>query len=244
VTDIERGNVQFGGTRIDYEVDRSARRKKTVEIAFDALRGVVVSSPLTTSRSDLDAIVSRRAPWILRNVSRDAIEAPRKRLITGKSLPYLGRQVRLRILPSESARASLTFSHWSFKVLVPVPLESAQRQSEIAAVFRRWYVARATKILAERTRVWANRMQVCPAGIRVRSQNRRWASCTIDGTIQFNWRCVMIPPRLIDYVVVHELAHLLHRAHSKEFWMTVSTMLPDYQTSRALLKQAGSELVL
>ena len=82
----------------------------------------------------------------------------------------------------------------------------------------------------------------CYRRITIRDQKTRWGSCSSTGTLSFNYRLMFAPPRVLDYVVVHELCHLTHMNHSREFWNLVSAVMPDYQKYKAWLKEHGQEL--
>src|SRR5207247_193270 len=117
----ERGLVQFGATTIDYTVVRSARRRKTIEITLDPAAGVLVAAPLGADAEQIRAIVTKRAGWIVRHATRaDLVPHPRE-FISGESLPYLGRQVRL-LVERSGQRVAVRFSHWSFQIAAPARL--------------------------------------------------------------------------------------------------------------------------
>ena len=108
-----------------------------------------------------------------------------------------------------------------------------------------WYQRRAAERLGAVVARWQSRMgRGDKPRILIGNQRRRWGSCAYDGTLRFNWRLVMLKPNLLEYVVVHELAHLQHRNHSKDFWGFVSKFLPDVQERRRLLRKEGLDLPL
>ena len=117
----EHGQVQFGDATIEYEVLRSQRRRKTVQITMDGGR-VLVAAPADTSTANLDAIVHKRAAWILRQAPDPALQVPRKRFVSGETLPYLGRNARLIVEPADVQAPQVRFDHWSFRIAVPVTL--------------------------------------------------------------------------------------------------------------------------
>lgn len=108
-----------------------------------------------------------------------------------------------------------------------------------------WYRGRAGERLPACVARWQPRLGRGPAPrVLIRDQRQRWGSCAPDGTLRFNWRAVMLEPSLIDYIVVHELAHLTVRNHSPEFWRIVSSAMPDAQHRRRRLREAGRSLPL
>ena len=109
----------------------------------------------------------------------------------------------------------------------------------------KWYRARAGERVPACVARWHPRLGRGPAPrVLIRDQRQRWGSCAPDGTLRFNWRAVMLEPALIDYIVVHELAHLAVRSHSPEFWRIVTGAMPDAQHRRRRLREAGRSLPL
>ena len=240
----ERGSVRFGNTTIEYEVRRSERRKKTVQITVDD-GGVQVAAPITTSEDELRAIVRRRAPWILSHPSGEMLEAAPKRFVSGGTLPYLGRNARMIVVSTDVRLPEVSFDHWRFRVAVPQTLNSGERYESIRRAVVGWYRDRAAKRLPDVVEHWWPRLGRGEKSlILVRDQRQRWGSCAPDGTLRFNWRAMMLKPALIEYVVVHELAHLTHRNHSADFWALLSTAMPDAQQRRQLLREAGRTIPL
>ena len=240
----ERGSVRFGDTTINYEVRRSKRRRKTVEITVDG-GGVQVASPVSTLKSEVKAIVRKRAPWILKHAIGSLFEVPPKRFVSGETLPYLGRNVRIIVQPEDVRSPQVRFDHWRFRITVPSALTGDERYQEIRRCIVRWYRYRAVAWMPEVVERWASALgsnEKSP--VLIRDQRQRWGSCAPDGTLRFNWRAMMLKPALIEYVVVHELAHLTHRNHSTEFWSLISKVMPDVQQRRRSLSDAGRFLPL
>jgi predicted metal-dependent hydrolase len=106
-----------------------------------------------------------------------------------------------------------------------------------ARLLQKWLAAQAEEAVLRQVQIRARQMSVHPASLSIRSQRTRWGSCSTRGTLSFNWRLIMAPPEVLDYVVVHELAHMKERNHSKAFWAVVSRYCPDYTKHRTWLKQ-------
>ena len=240
----ERGHIRFGDTTIDYEVRRSERRKKTVQITTDG-GGVQVAAPMTTPDSELRAIVRKRAPWILSHAYGEMLEAAPKHFVSGETLPYLGRNVRMIVDTADVRSPEVRFDHWRFRVAVPKALRDEERYQSIRRAVIRWYRDRAAERLSGVVERWWPKLgRGDRSRILVRDQRQRWGSCAPDGTLRFNWRTMMLKPALIEYVVVHELAHLGHRNHSTEFWGLLSNAMPDAQQRRKDLRETGRTLPL
>jgi predicted metal-dependent hydrolase len=240
----ETGRVQFGNTVIAYSVVRSARRRKTVEITLDPRDGVVVAAPLDTPAERVRAVVAKRARWIVLQGQNGCEHSQAKRFVSGESVPYLGRQVRLVVILANVKKASVAFSHWSLAVTAPAGLPEPERRAAVERALVRWYRQRAADRLSKRAQYWAPRAGVTPTAVLIRAQNARWASCSPSGVLRFNWRIVMAPPALIDYVLVHELMHLRVRTHTAAFWAMVARLMPDFKLRRARLKEIGTYCTL
>ena len=240
----ELGQVQFGDTTIEYEVQRSQRRRKTVQITIDGGR-VLVAAPACTSNSKLEAIVHKRAPWILRQAPDPLLLPSRKRFVSGETLPYLGCNVRLIVEPADVQAPQVRFDHWSFRIAVPDALGETNRYAGIRRVVVQWYRGRAAQRLPKAVEQWRKRMG-WPETLEVliRDQRQRWGSCAPDGTLRFNWRVMMLQPTLIEYIVVHELVHLKVNSHSADYWSQVSSLPPDAQHRRRRLREVGRLLPL
>lgn len=240
----ETGSIRFGDTSIDYTVIRSRRRKKTIEITLDHQDGVLVAAPIDAPPQQVAEMVRKRAGWIIRKAGESILHPLRKELVSGESMPYLGRQARLLVEPADVKRVKVAFSHWSFRVTLPYGLVGEERRSAITQALEKWYKARAADRLTDRIGRWAPEVGCQPRKVLIRNQRQRWGSCSPDRTLRFNWRVIQVEPGLIDYVVVHELAHCLVRNHSASFWDEVSRVLPDYRIRRQHLKGAGGQVVL
>ena len=112
------------------------------------------------------------------------------------------------------------------------------------SAFRENFIARGREWIARRVAYFAPKAGVAPAALEVRELGHRWASCAPGGRLAFHWKCMMAPPRVIDYIVVHELCHIHHLDHSEAFWNEVDKVLPDYRDRKQWLRLHGAGLDL
>ena len=237
-------SVRYGNTTIDFTVRRSPRRKKTMQITIGG-EGVQVDAPMSASDEELRAFVLRKAPWVLSRAAQSPTWLVRKRFVSGETLPYLGRNVVLVVEPQDARKTSVRFDHWRFRVAVPRALDGVELQARVRKAVVAWYRERAAERLRLNVARWWNRLGTGnQPPIHIRNQRTRWGSCAPDGTLRFNWRTMMLKPDLIDYIVVHEMTHLTHRNHSKEFWSLVRRTMPDAERRRSRLREAGHALPL
>lgn len=240
----ESGTVRTGGTAIRYQVRRSERRRKTVRITVADGR-VLVAAPAAMSAEEVGAVVRRRASWIRRQLaaSRPEAEAPPKRFVSGETLPYLGRSVRLVVESGGAGRPAVRFDHWRLVVAVPAGVGSGGRRGQVRRAVPGWYRERAADRAGASVRRWLPRFGRSEAPeVLVRDQRKRWESCAPGGALRFNWRVVMLPPALLDYVLAHEIAHLAVPNHSPAFWSYLAGAMPDWRERRLRLREVGPTL--
>ena len=240
----EPGSVRFGDTTIEYHVRRSHRRKKTVQITVDGT-GVQVAAPVATPDDELRAMVRKRAPWILQNAANASLKSAPRRFVSGETLPYLGKNVRMVLETDDIRSPQVRFDHWWFRITVPNRMPIEQRHERIRRAVVEWYRKRAALRLEASVAKWWPRFGVGDQPrVLIRNQRQRWGSCAPDGTLRFNWRVVMLEPALAEFVVVHELAHSSVKNHSPDFWALVNLVLPDAQKRRRRLREVGQMLAL
>ena len=240
----EKGSYRFGDTLIKYTVVRSKRRKKTIEITLNPQEGVLMAVPSRTSNDEIEAVMRKRAAWIVRKATSEVLNPRPRRFENGESLLYLGREVTLSVESVESRNVGVKFDGRGLRLCVPAELTGAERLSRITSELTGWYKSRAEHVLPQIVESWQGKLGRSPSNILIRDQSQRWGSCASDDTIRFNWRIIMAEPALVDYVVVHELAHLSVHDHSRKFWGEVERVMPDYKVRRQKLKEVGPYLYL
>ena len=234
-------SVRYSDTTIDFEVRRSRRRKKgaSLKITDDGLRVLV---PWRATRDQVRRMVLESSAWIQKNLA-ERQQRPRLRFVTGETLPYVGRDLTLHIDPSGAEATKVHLEDGRLHVSTPTHLPEAERHSGILRAVKAWYSARAVERLAQLVDDWWPRLgRGKKAHIMIGDQRTRWASCAADGTLRFSWRVITLQPDLIDYIVVHELAHLTMRNHSPAFWAVVAQVVPDAKARRARLRAAARTL--
>jgi hypothetical protein len=242
--DAERSQVQWGLTAIPYEIRRSGSRA-TVSIAVEPSGEVVLTAPRTAPVDKLDRLVRTKAPWIVAKLRRrsDLPPAPAREFVSGETFLYLGRQYRLRIVLDSSEIGPLALEHGWLRIAIPSVIEAPHRPGYARAALLDWYLRRATTRLPVRVEDWAKKLRVTVPRVLIREPKKRWGSCHPSGIIRLNWRIIQAPTRIVDYVVAHELCHLLHEGHGRKFWAALGQVMPDYEVRRASLVELGARLV-
>jgi len=221
------------------KVERTKRSKTASLKVEDEQVIIVVPHDLTIER--VEQIVADKHHWILDKIAlhQQATPASSKQYVSGEAFPYLGRNYRLKLL---------TGTYQPLK-LVNGRLQLTLRESSIQDYFTRgalirWYKRNATRKFNEKVSRYAKVVGVKPNSINIKSFKSRWGSCSAEGDVDFNWVVVMAPNRIVDYIVVHELCHLLHHDHSTKFWNEVERVMPNYQECKEWLKVNGHKLVV
>lgn len=240
-----RDRVRYGGSVIEYEIRRSPRRRKTIQLAVDG-GGVSVTAPMEAGDEYLKAFVRQRADWIIRRSSdAAALRAAPKRFVSGETVPYLGRNLRMIVSEAEEGERTpqVRFDHWRLRIAVPPGWVGEERTERVRSAVTDWFRGRAeVRVPPVVDRWWPEFGRGERSAVLIRNQRKRWASCGADGTLRFNWRVVMVPPSLLEYVVVHELAHLVVRNHSPDFWNLVTGAIPDAPARRRRLRETTPHL--
>ncbi|MFT3894347.1 MAG: SprT family zinc-dependent metalloprotease [Anaerolineales bacterium] len=210
-------------------------KRRTIALIVERDGSVTVRAPLKMSAKAIEEFVVKHADWVEKKQIEVANIAPEKtkQYEAGERFLFLGQEYPLEIV--KSARKKLVLED-AFKLA-----ESEKENAE--AVFRHWYRKQAAKIILERVALFAERYQLAVGTIRITSARTRWGSCSPKNNLSFSWRLVLTPPDVIDYVVIHELAHTVHHNHSKRFWKLVEKWMPDYKERRKQLRTYGKEIM-
>lgn len=230
-----KAEVQYGRTRLTYEIRRT-KRNKTVSIAVMPGGSVVVTAPARATRARLNELVRRKGTWIVSRLKRGSDlppPLPEREFISGEGYKYLGRQYRLKVaIQGVGAGVRL---HGAELV--------AAGSHDVRRLLVDWYKARAREYLPLRAALWAAKLGVNLTRLLVSEPAKRWGSASRDGSLRINWRIMQAPVTLVDYVLLHELTHLIHEDHSREFWATLGRIMPDYEERKRRLRELGPVLV-
>ena len=184
----------------------------------------------------IKAFVDSKSEWIneKKAVALQRVAKPVRQFISGEKFWLLGAQIPLRLVENQSTALTLQNEF----------LLSNKARPQALEIFEKWYKVRALKVLSERASLMAARHGFRYEKLRITSARTRWGSCSSRGTLSFTWRLVMAPLEVIDYVVIHELAHLKIKNHSTVFWTEVARLMPAYKISKDWLKKNGRLLTL
>lgn len=233
------GSEYRDGNGFIAEIIRTSRRKTASIRVEEGAVSVVVPASISVEKID-HLLVSKRL-WIKEKMALQRALAPvtDKQFVSGEAFPYLGRNYRLKVEQGSFVPVKLLQG----QLVVQTP-EGSQQPHMIRNALVRWYKRQALQKMRDKVKRYAPMVGVKPAGVAIKSFKSRWGSCTVKGELEFNWRIMFAPNRMVDYVVVHELCHLIHYDHSPDFWSEVWRVMPDYQECRNWLKENSERLVI
>ena len=216
-----------------YELVRSRNRKKTLTLQIKPDGTVVLLVPYRISRSEADGFFRQKEDWVRRKLAeRSARPGPgERRFAPGEEFLYHGEPYPLK-LGATGSGSPLSLSCGVF-LLRPDRLDQA-RETLI-----KWYRDQARRELPERVALYGRRADLVPTGITITSALSRYGSCSARDRLSFSWRIIMAPYPVMDYVILHELAHIREKNHSGKFWAFLETLLPDYRERRAWFRENG-----
>jgi len=221
---------------LGYTITRSSKRRK-LTITVERDRSVIVHAPEGISDIDIDNVVASKRQWIYEKTGHSQKyqalpHAPGKEIVNGESALYLGKPYRIEIM--KVCDAKIQFGQHFL-----VPHISTQKREEL---FREWYITRANEEILPKVKNYASKLGVHYVKAKIIDNRYRWGSCTLKNNVNFNWRLVKAPMFVIDYVIVHELTHLMEGNHTPRFWNIVRSQLAQVEKAKQWLKENGQLL--
>lgn len=234
--------LQIGRTEIPYELRRSAT---TSERRITITPGHVEVLALTSDNDDdIAGFLARKRQWVFNTVREmERITASRHavpRFITGSKIPYRGRKMPLTVRRTDAERAAVSYRN-GFTVDLPHWAGNDADQL-VASELQHWLKQRARRDVNEIAVDYGKRFGLVPRSIRTTDLAHGWGSCGLEGNVLINWHLIFAPRKVLEYVVVHELAHLRVRSHGPEFWDYVATLAPGWEVMKAWLERHQTEL--
>lgn len=234
-------SFQYGTKVINFTYEY--RKRKTLSIEIKPPQKVHVKAPEGITEDKINEIVMKKGKWIKQKLfeTREIEhQKPDREFVNGESFMYLGRNYSLQIIMDETVKKT-TVSLYQGKLYVTTATGNV---AEIKAAMEYWYREKTLQLVMERIKYYQPYIIVMPRLVKVKQQKKRWGSCTSKKNLYFNWRCCMAPAKVLDYIVVHEMCHMVYLNHSKEFWNMVGRILPDYKECREWLKKFGIRMDL
>ena len=222
------------------EIIRTERSKSaSIEIEDDIVKVVV---PKTLSDQRIEDLINNRTAWIRQKlkIHIETIRPKPKEYVNGESFTYLGRNYRLKCIRGATGQVKLKNGYLN------VPIAEGVSESDLGRPVRQslyqWYQTRALEKLKDKTKRYASILGVKPQSVDVKEYKARWGSCSSSGDVTYNWRIIIAPHQIVDYIVVHELCHLLEHNHGPKYWKHVQSVIPQYRNHKEWLKVNGDGL--
>jgi predicted metal-dependent hydrolase len=235
--DEVRGWLRVGG--LDFQVQLSGARR-SIGITVDRDGSLILNGPRDCDRPELAAFAHEKRMWVYKKLAEKDLllsRRPTKELVSGEGFVYLGRSHRLLLADRNGAAIKLEGGRLAMRRDIALGGRGARAIIE-------WYRARALNWLPRRIEPWADRMGVRPGVIDVLDLGYRWGSLGKENRMNFHWATIQLPPTAVDYVIVHELAHIVEPNHTPAFWIRVERAMPTFQLAKHQLARIGSGLWL
>ncbi len=226
------------GQTVSYNIKRSSRAKH-VRLEVQAETGLTVVIPYSYNRDDIPALLRKKKRWILDKLAKYVKEQPiteGKEPKNGDSINYLGR--RLRVVTRHNPDTAVSIGLEKNRLLVNLN----NRNGRLNLILEWWYRQQAKRLIKQRADELCPRLGVTYNRLTVRGAKTRWGSCSQKANLNFNWKLIMVPEPVIDYVIIHELTHLKEMNHSKNFWNLVAEHCPQWRKHRKWLKDHAGDL--
>lgn len=223
--------IQYGTRTIEFEVERNNRLKHTY-ITVERDFPVLVRANDAIDNNEIKKLVRKKAAWICSKLEELGQSPAQNSMITGSRLYYLGKSYYVELIKEEREGVIIDFISSKFKIHTPQEVD----QEKISEAIEVFYLEKAHEKIKKLVLKWSNKMELLPAHIDFKLSNTKWGSCNHKNQITFNPELMKLSPSLIEYAVVHELAHIAYKNHSKEFWGVIKKHLSGYQHCEEQLK--------
>ncbi len=244
----EERSICIDGESVRYTLQRSTRRKRTVQLQAHPDEGIKLLAPASMRQSELEAFVRSKREWMLKRWKGLEAAKHRRDWDSGETILFRGALIPVVIgepYQQSARRAPLvtvirTLDSNELQIRISTGIDEAERYDAIGQALMGWYRQEALDYLLERIKTWGQITGLHPARVRIRSPRQRWASCSVNRSINLNWRLITLPDELSDYVLLHELVHLRELNHSSSFWNLLSAIMPDCKERRKALRKYSS----
>ncbi len=230
--------LEHNNQMIPYKVIKSKR--KTISIIIRPTKEVIVRAPKQISSEQIRNIVKSKGNWIVKKLSDmpDIMIPVEKDYTNGDKILYRGKEYIIKIINTVGINKS-TIEIKENEIIVVRKIKEKKKTRELLL---EWYKNNTRSLVKERIAYYMPQINKPIGTIRIKSQRKRWGSCSSKGNLNFNWKIVMMPDEMSDYIIVHELCHLKHLNHSRHFWESVERILPDYKVRECWIKENTSKL--
>ena len=237
-----KSKIHYGTKDIEFNIE--FRKRKTMSISVEPPSNITVVAPLDTNEEEIREAVKLKGAWIVqklfefRNIESKGVN---REFVNGESFMYLGRNYSLQIHIDKTLQnnSSVKLFRGKFHVYV-----KEKNDELIKVAMEAWYREKTEEQVKRRIKYYQKFFNKKPSAIKVKEQKKRWASCTSNNELLFNWRCVMAKSTALDYIIVHEMCHMYYMNHSQEFWNLLASVMADYEVRKEWLRDYGIRMNL
>jgi predicted metal-dependent hydrolase len=239
--------INIQGAIIPYEERKNSRAKRlSLRIGRDKVR---VTVPSRATQREIREFIKANQNWVLEHwvkIQEELRKIPERQYQNGEVLSVLGQSLELKILKVNQKRIVLRYlqEEKKIEICLPVAVTPEYQTEAIREILEKWLKQKAREVFQAKLNELSVQMGVSYKEFRLKEQKTRWGSCSSKGNINLNWRVILAPERVAEYLIIHELAHLKHMNHSPSFWEVVRQYCPEYDACRHWLKVNGESLRL
>ncbi|WP_066639547.1 M48 family metallopeptidase [Desulfolucanica intricata] len=238
--------LELHDSNIAYKLKRS-RKAKTITLKVNIRGDIELVAPSCTSIKIIEMFIRTNQNWIIKQLEhfkKISKAIPQHQYKTGELFSYLGKPYELVVNEVKIKQIHLEQQGNNFLITLPLDLSTNDKSKNIKNLLEKWYRNRAREVIIKRLDYYNKYYKLSYNKIFIKNQKTRWGSCSTLKNLNFNWRIIMAPLPIVDYIVVHELCHIKEQNHSTAFWSLVEQQIPDYKKRKAWLKNNGMTLVI
>ena len=232
LTIIGEHKTSLDGQAVSYTLKRSARAR-CARLEIRQATGLTIVIPKSYNITQISDLIQKKKRWILNNLTRYCQTRPPttgKELKSGDCIPYLGRE--LKLVTQQNQENDNSAVQERNKLIISL----GNKNNGLGLVLEQWYRMQAAHLIKEKADKLSAQFGLAYNQLTIRGQKSRWGSCSRKGNLSFNWKLMMTPEPVIDYVIIHELLHLKEMNHTRKFWELVSKHCPRWRERRKWLK--------
>jgi len=225
-------------SQIEYSIVRTQRRLSGTSISVGP-RGVVVRAPFWVPVWVIKNFIEEKKDWIEQQLKKFPQVSKKERLYQdGENVYFLGEKLTLKVTETENiTRTQVIHEEQIIRIVISGHIVGDKRNQEVKKSLTSWFLEKGVEHITDKANIFSERLGVNYRKITLKNVSSIWGSCSSKNNLNFNRHLIMAPHEVIDYVVIHEVCHLVHRDHSSRFWALVRSLDPEYKTHRLWLRQ-------
>lgn len=236
---VENTTFAIQENQFDLTVVRSRQRRRSISLVVKPNYQLILRAPFRASMYSIEQMIKQNSNWIMQKLTQlNYLEKNKQKyeIAYRDVVYYLGQSYPLKIIESLETKPCCNLEADAFVIIIKPTDKPELRRQVILKLLIAWYSKRALEKTQERMVFWSRQLNVRFNTLLISRAKKRWGSCSGNNNIRINWRLIMAPAPLLDYVIVHELCHVVHKNHSEKFWELVASIMPDYKFYRKALK--------